>query len=83
MELITLSRQVDASIPNAKLANYPFDQEQMAIIKLIVSGKSNKQVADDLGVCGTTLGYKLKHIYKIAGVKGRAELTRKFIGRVS
>lgn len=53
-------------------------KSEIAIAELVVSGITNKQIADILFVTEKTIKYHLTTIYRIAGVKNRSSLISKY-----
>ena len=47
---------------------------QKDVVKLLLEGKSNKQIASSLGISESTVEFHLKNIYAIAQVSSRTEL---------
>jgi LuxR family maltose regulon positive regulatory protein len=52
-----------------------FTKKQLAVIWLLLEGKSNKQIALQLGVTTRTVEYHLSQVYKKLAVSGRIEAT--------
>jgi HD-GYP domain-containing protein (c-di-GMP phosphodiesterase class II) len=50
-------------------------EREVDVLRLIARGRSNKQVAHELGISAKTVGTHLEHIYAKAGVKTRAGAT--------
>jgi DNA-binding CsgD family transcriptional regulator len=51
------------------------------IKRMVVAGKSNKEIGNVLGISASAVGKYLTDIYKEEGVKTRLELTVKYIKR--
>ncbi|NPV57112.1 MAG: helix-turn-helix transcriptional regulator [Anaerolineae bacterium] len=50
-----------------------FSEKEKAVIDLLLQGKSNKQIALDLGVSSRTIEFHLSNIYAKLGVNSRSE----------
>lgn len=50
-------------------------EREVDVLRLIARGRSNKEVARELGISAKTVGTHLEHIYAKAGVKTRAGAT--------
>jgi DNA-binding NarL/FixJ family response regulator len=48
---------------------------EMEVVRLLVNGRSNKEIADTLSISDGTVKVHLHHVYEKLGVKGRLELT--------
>lgn len=53
--------------------NSQFSEREKEVIKILLQGKSNKQIALALGVSASTVEYHLKNIYKKLQVSSRTE----------
>lgn len=51
-------------------------ERQMDVVKLMVLGKSNKDISTKLCICNSTVKAHLTKIYDKLGVKNRTEATR-------
>lgn len=56
-----------------------FSDREMEVARLLVEGKSNGQIALQLGVSTRAIEHHLTHIYKKLGVSSRAEAIIKLI----
>lgn len=59
--------------------NNRFGERENDVIKLLTQGKSNKQIALELGISNRTVEFHLSNIYKKLGVKSRSEAILKVI----
>lgn len=50
-----------------------FSEREKEVIRLLLQGKGNKQIALDLGISRRTAEYHLRNIYAKLGVRSRAE----------
>ncbi len=53
-----------------------FTERQMDVLKLMVLGKSNKDISEKLCICNSTVKAHLTGIFEKLGVKNRTEATR-------
>lgn len=53
--------------------NGGFSERESQVIELLVKGKTNQEMADELLVQEKTIKYHITSIYKIAGCKSRAQ----------
>jgi len=53
--------------------NSQFSEREKEVIKLLLQGKSNKQIALSLGISASTVEYHLKNVYKKLQVNSRTE----------
>jgi DNA-binding CsgD family transcriptional regulator len=53
--------------------NNRFSERENDVIKLLIQGKSNKQIALELGISNRTVEFHLSNIYTKLGVKSRSE----------
>ena len=53
---------------------HPFTAREMEVIRLLLQGKSNKQIAFDLNISKSTVEFHLKNIYRKLEVNSRAEV---------
>ena len=53
--------------------NEPLTEREKNFVALLLQGKSNKQMAQELGVTTRTVEFHISHIYKKLGVSSRAE----------
>jgi DNA-binding CsgD family transcriptional regulator len=58
--------------------NNLFSKREKDVIKLLVQGKSNKQIALELGISNRTVEFHLSNIYAKLGVNSRSETILKF-----
>ena len=59
--------------------NYDISQREEEIIKLLIRGLSNQQIADDLYISEKTVKNHLYHIYRKLGISNRLQLINKCI----
>jgi HD-GYP domain-containing protein (c-di-GMP phosphodiesterase class II) len=50
-------------------------ERELEILLVLVRGKSNQQIADDLRISAKTVGNHVQHVYEKAGVRSRAAAT--------
>jgi DNA-binding NarL/FixJ family response regulator len=50
-------------------------QRELEILLVLVRGKSNQEIADDLRISVKTVGNHVQHVYEKAGVRSRAAAT--------
>ncbi len=50
-------------------------QRELEILLVLVRGKSNREIADDLRISAKTVGNHVQHVYEKAGVRSRAAAT--------
>lgn len=50
-----------------------FTEREMQVTRLLIRGKSNGQIASELGIAVRTVEFHLTHIYQKLGVCSRAE----------
>jgi len=50
-------------------------ERELEILLVLVQGRSNKAIADDLGISVKTVGHHIQHVYEKAGVRSRAAAT--------
>ena len=50
-------------------------RRELEILLVLVRGKSNKEIADDLRISVKTVGNHVQHVYEKAGVRSRAAAT--------
>ena len=62
---------------NRSISKQSFTRKHLAVISLLLEGKSNKQIALQLGVSTRAVEYHLNHIYKKLGVSCRAAAAMK------
>lgn len=53
--------------------NEPLTEREKNVVALLLQGKSNKQIAQELSVTTRTVEFHISHIYKKLGVSSRAE----------
>jgi DNA-binding CsgD family transcriptional regulator len=58
---------------------HQFLDREMEVARLLMEGKSNKQIALQLGVSTRAVEHHLTHIYEKLGVNSRAEAVVKLI----
>ena len=50
-------------------------RRELEILLVLVRGKSNQEIADDLRISAKTVGNHVQHLYEKAGVRSRAAAT--------
>jgi HD-GYP domain-containing protein (c-di-GMP phosphodiesterase class II) len=50
-------------------------ERELDVLLVLVRGRSNQQIADDLGISAKTVGHHIQHVYGKAGVRSRAAAT--------
>jgi len=50
-------------------------QRELEILLVLVRGKSNQEIADDLRISVKTVGNHVQHVYEKVGVRSRAAAT--------
>jgi DNA-binding NarL/FixJ family response regulator len=50
-------------------------ERELEILLVLVRGKSNQEIADDLHLSVKTVGHHVEHVYEKAGVRSRAAAT--------
>ncbi len=58
----------------------PLTAKQQRVCDLMVLGKSNKEIADAIGISARTVESHREIIFIKAGVRNAVELTRKMLG---
>jgi len=58
--------------------NNEFSKREKDVIKLLTQGKSNKQIAFELGISNRTVEFHLSNIYTKLGVNSRSEAILQF-----
>jgi HD-GYP domain-containing protein (c-di-GMP phosphodiesterase class II) len=48
---------------------------ELEVLLVLVRGRSNQQIAQDLGISAKTVGHHVQHVYQKAGVRSRAAAT--------
>jgi HD-GYP domain-containing protein (c-di-GMP phosphodiesterase class II) len=48
---------------------------ELEVLLVLVRGRSNQQIAEDLGISAKTVGHHVQHVYEKAGVRSRAAAT--------
>lgn len=48
---------------------------ELEVLLVLVRGRSNQEIADDLGISVKTVGHHVQHVYRKAGVRSRAAAT--------
>ncbi len=48
---------------------------ELEVLQVLVRGKSNQEIAADLGISAKTVGHHVQHVYEKAGVRSRAAAT--------
>lgn len=76
---VDLAANLDTSVRTGSSKNSQFTGKQLRIISLLLEGKSNSQIALQLGVCTRTVEYHLSRIYESLGIGSRGEAIIKLI----
>lgn len=50
-------------------------ERELEVLLVLVRGRSNQQIAVDLGISAKTVGHHVQHVYEKAGVRSRAAAT--------
>jgi len=50
-------------------------ERELEVLLVLVRGRSNQQIAEDLGISPKTVGHHVQHVYEKAGVRSRAAAT--------
>lgn len=50
-------------------------ERELEVLLVLVRGRSNREIADDLGISAKTVGHHVQHVYAKAGVRSRAAAT--------
>ena len=50
-------------------------ERELEVLLVLVHGRSNQEIADDLGISVKTVGHHVQHVYQKAGVRSRAAAT--------
>ena len=50
-------------------------ERELEVLLVLVRGKSNQAIAEDLGISAKTAGHHVQHVYQKAGVRSRAAAT--------
>jgi HD-GYP domain-containing protein (c-di-GMP phosphodiesterase class II) len=50
-------------------------ERELEVLLVLVRGRSNPQIADQLGISAKTVGHHVQHVYEKAGVRSRAAAT--------
>jgi DNA-binding CsgD family transcriptional regulator len=50
-------------------------ERELEVLLVLVRGRSNQAIADDLGISVKTVGHHIEHVYQKAGVRTRAAAT--------
>ncbi len=58
-----------------------YSQREKEVIDLLIQGKTNQQIADELFISLSTIKFHLGNIYKKAEVKNKSEALSHFLGR--
>jgi HD-GYP domain-containing protein (c-di-GMP phosphodiesterase class II) len=60
-----------------RLRELPADltEREVEVLLILVRGRANREIAEDLGISPKTVGHHVQHIYEKAGVRSRAAAT--------
>ena len=61
------------ALPSAHFSGLNLTQREQGIVDLLVQGKSNKEMADQLCLSGDTIKAHLQHVFRKLGVSSRLE----------
>jgi HD-GYP domain-containing protein (c-di-GMP phosphodiesterase class II) len=50
-------------------------ERELEVLLVLVHGRSNQEIAEDLGISAKTVGHHVQHVYEKAGVRSRAAAT--------
>jgi HD-GYP domain-containing protein (c-di-GMP phosphodiesterase class II) len=50
-------------------------QRELEVLLVLVRGRSNQEIAEDLGISAKTVGHHVQHVYQKLGVRSRAAAT--------
>ena len=78
VEKVSMSRAVDQLLRHEagyRDAAVLLSPRELEVVRMVASGRSNKEIAAKLSVCAGTIKVHLHHVYQKLGVKGRLELT--------
>src|SRR6266496_4370965 len=67
------SKTAALALPAANFTELNLTQREQEIVDLLVLGKSNKEIADQLCLSGDTIKAHLQHIFRKVGVSSRLE----------
>jgi DNA-binding CsgD family transcriptional regulator len=59
--------------------SYDLSEREFQIMKLVATGKINKEIADKLKIKPDTIGKHLQHVFRKLKVQNRTEATVKFL----
>jgi DNA-binding NarL/FixJ family response regulator len=48
---------------------------ELEVLLVLVRGRSNQEIAQDLGISAKTVGHHVQHVYRKAGVRSRVAAT--------
>ncbi|TLY24524.1 MAG: response regulator transcription factor [Nitrospirae bacterium] len=68
------SKTAALALPAANFSELNLTQREQEIVDLLVLGKSNKEMADQLCLSGDTIKAHLQHIFRKVGVSSRLEV---------
>lgn len=57
----------------------PFTEKELQVIRMLLDGKSNSQIALEIGVSARAVEHHLTHIYEKLEVSSRAEAIVKLV----
>ena len=50
-------------------------ERELEVLRVLVRGESNQEIAEDLGISAKTVGHHVQHVYQKARVRSRAAAT--------
>lgn len=71
----TLKRFKGSNVKHSKQANYGLTQREMQVIRAVVEGRSNKEIASQFQISEQTVKHHVTRIFNKLGVYNRLELT--------
>jgi DNA-binding NarL/FixJ family response regulator len=50
-------------------------ERELEVLLVLVRGRSNREIAEDLGISAKTVGHHVQHVYEKTGVRSRVAAT--------
>lgn len=63
-----------AASPTMRVLEYPFSARELQLLRLVVSGKTNKKIADEMGIMSDTVKDHLRRMLRKTGFTSRTQL---------